>query len=388
LAEKKIIIISVFTAFVDRIKSGMEYAWVFVRDWIKGFFSMKKIFAFVISFVLLMIPLAPCAAEEKSSAVLFVNGSKMAVLDKVQLSENTVWVGVRQFVSVLGYHPYYDRKSRTVYIPGTSLKVQLDSKNKDIRINDGHLYLPATDVASIFGFDVYIDNIGQKPEVTGIFLAKNFNEHFRIFASDEAVKYLKPGDGYFETPIEMGFIFRLSPEERTEFWNDPIVPITPEQFKKAMSTIRFPIDHMVSHSVYLLPYIEENGLLDAYTTKEATVFLGQVDVDKVFPYGTLENKINSIITHEFGHRVFWAYLDEKKVSEYIKIRGLDSNIGHPYSYFYDTQEVFAEDFRVLFGNSKTSLFSHMNKEIKNPKNIPELRLFFERLIKDGPKKGY
>ncbi|KNZ68683.1 hypothetical protein Tfer_2777 [Thermincola ferriacetica] len=34
-SEKK----SVFTSLVDRIKSGMAYAWEFVRDWITGLFN-------------------------------------------------------------------------------------------------------------------------------------------------------------------------------------------------------------------------------------------------------------------------------------------------------------------------------------------------------------
>ena len=44
------------------------------------------------------------------------------------------------------------------------------------------------------------------------------------------------------------------------------------------------------------------------------------------------------------------------------------------------QEIFAEDFRLLYGGEDAKVKAHQNTDLYNPQDSVELKAFFERLI--------
>ena len=59
-----------------------------------------------------------------------------------------------------------------------------------------------------------------------------------------------------------------------------------------------------------------------------------------------------VAAHEIGHLVRFGFLSESDVREYLKLRGLEG--AERKSRFDDPEELFAEDFRWLFGTEKAN----------------------------------
>ncbi|MBN1163382.1 MAG: hypothetical protein JXB45_02275 [Candidatus Krumholzibacteriota bacterium] len=96
-----------------------------------------------------------------------------------------------------------------------------------------------------------------------------------------------------------------------------------------------------------------------------------------------------IVSHEFGHCFQHHYLPETEGedwSRYLYLRGiLDDPRYSPISmHAYRPQEIFAEDFRFLYGG-EASRFTGMieNPELVLPDQLPELQDYFVSLVRGG-----
>jgi hypothetical protein len=74
-----------------------------------------------------------------------------------------------------------------------------------------------------------------------------------------------------------------------------------------------------------------------------------------------DDSVSSAVVHEIGHMFRKYYLTDAELQEYIKSRGAeDGSIYHGVASI--KEELFAEDFRMLFGNenARTNMYSFYN----------------------------
>ena len=82
--------------------------------------------------------------------------------------------------------------------------------------------------------------------------------------------------------------------------------------------------------------------------------------------------VNDVVAHELGHLVYNRLSDADK-DIYKLYRGISTNWDDNSEYKSRPSEIFAEDFRLLFGGSLAKTFEHSNKEVKSPNEIKGLR---------------
>ena len=93
----------------------------------------------------------------------------------------------------------------------------------------------------------------------------------------------------------------------------------------------------------------------------------------------LDMIMQTTVVHELGHLVYMQ-LDEEQQNEYKILRGIpDDWDNYPRtSYINRPQEIFAEDFRMLFGGESASPYVHHNQELDNPSEVKGLKRFIRR----------
>ena len=139
------------------------------------------------------------------------------------------------------------------------------------------------------------------------------------------------------------------------------------------------IDKVGDYKVYII----QNKLKD-YKSFSALNFLDNSAV--VFGrYSELsDNMIAFLATHELGHNVDFQLMNKELWKEYKEIRGItDSKIYNNNAPLSGNrpQEIFAEDFRLLYGCEEAKVKVHDNPDLKNPNAVEGLREFFEKLVK-------
>ena len=129
-------------------------------------------------------------------------------------------------------------------------------------------------------------------------------------------------------------------------------------------------------SVYLLPYPRQNLLVSS--TSGSTVFLSP-HVREIHPAVCAY-----IVAHELGHVFHNAYLPESSTlwNEYLWIRDITNTNTYCSSaaHAYRPREIFAEDFRVLFGGEEAAFDGRIeNPELPPPAMVPGLRDFISTI---------
>jgi hypothetical protein len=141
----------------------------------------------------------------------------------------------------------------------------------------------------------------------------------------------------------------------------------------------------MSVTVYLLPYPRREILTSS--TVGAEVFLSP----HVLPID--RSTAAYIIAHEIGHAFHNAFLagDSGKWDRYRRLRGIDdparfsADASHPYR----PQEIFAEDFRVLFGGPEAHFGGYVeNPELTNPEWVSGLSHFFTSVTAGGAARTF
>jgi hypothetical protein len=151
-----------------------------------------------------------------------------------------------------------------------------------------------------------------------------------------------------------------------------------EDYKQALREVRFPLEAVGEYKIYFLTY----KLRDQFTTLALSF---EDDSVVVFGnYGTLpQEKLHRLAVHELGHQIDFQLMDDDKWREYKKLRGIENQtVFNNYTETYENrpQEIFAEDFRLLFGGEEARKTTHLNRDLKSPDEIPELKEFFSSLI--------
>ncbi len=129
--------------------------------------------------------------------------------------------------------------------------------------------------------------------------------------------------------------------------------------------------------ILILPYPRRNALKSS--CERGTIFLSP-GVREVVP-----EHVHAVTCHEIGHLLQAARAPQGSAiwNEYVELRGLDDPRYHDQAIHRDRpREIFAEDFRFLFGTTlATSSGSIENPDLPLPSTIPGLAEWFRRLAR-------
>ncbi|UCG52547.1 MAG: hypothetical protein JSW58_03075 [Candidatus Latescibacterota bacterium] len=164
--------------------------------------------------------------------------------------------------------------------------------------------------------------------------------------------------------------------------NDPLIqnkgdgrfhPLDNDLVVDRLSQIGYPnIDLEVE--VYVLPFPRANVLSSSASGRR--IYLSP-QVLEISTEGAAY-----IIAHEMGHVFQYRYLPDsshRRWDEYRKIRGIEdrNKFSESSAHAYRPREIFAEDFRVLFGGSAAFFGGRVeNPELESPLAVTGLRQFF------------
>ncbi|HEX6790209.1 MAG TPA: FlgD immunoglobulin-like domain containing protein [Candidatus Krumholzibacteria bacterium] len=149
-------------------------------------------------------------------------------------------------------------------------------------------------------------------------------------------------------------------------------PFTPALVERALSAISHP-GMPLDVRVYLLPYPRRGVLVSSTSGNEIFLSPHVLDIEPaVAAY---------IVAHELGHAFHNRYLPSGSGlwRQYRSLRGIsDEAIYNDSAAHADRpREIFAEDFRVLFGGAEAYFDGHVeNTRIVEPELVDGLRAFF------------
>jgi hypothetical protein len=160
-------------------------------------------------------------------------------------------------------------------------------------------------------------------------------------------------------------------------------PYQPEVVRAALAATRFPIDG-IGAEIFLLPYPRRGGL-------ESAAGPGLVLLAPGVRPLTLEHQHAELI-HELGHVVHHALLPDTDLERWARYRAL-RGIADPTRYHAGAahacrpHEIFAEDFRALFGDALANYSGSIeNESLPLPSRVPGLEAFFLELAGRTPRQ--
>lgn len=142
-----------------------------------------------------------------------------------------------------------------------------------------------------------------------------------------------------------------------------------------LRAIQSPADR-ITLRVYVLPYPRADILVSS--TSGADMFLSP----QVLPVDP--SMVAYIVSHEMGHVFHNRFMPDGSAAwtEYRRLRGIDdpTRFYDTASHAYRPKEIFAEDFRVLFGDPAGRTDGRVeNPDIAPPETVAGLPAFYERM---------
>jgi hypothetical protein len=163
--------------------------------------------------------------------------------------------------------------------------------------------------------------------------------------------------------------------------NDPAIlnrgpgaflPVDPTLVQEALDAVTFPISNLTV-DVYILPYPRRD--LIPSSANGNSVFLSP----GVAPVSV--NHVHALVGHELGHMVHNQLLPDEDGPEWAKyrqIRGIEDTSIYNDGAMHRNRphEIFAEDFRYLFGGAEANYSNSIeNPNLPLPSHVPGLRDF-------------
>lgn len=149
-----------------------------------------------------------------------------------------------------------------------------------------------------------------------------------------------------------------------------------EEVRSTLAAVRFPLER-VSADIYVLPYPRRAGLESAAGPGVILLSPGVMELSVEHQHAEL--------THELGHVVQFALMSDANVRAWQQYRAL-RGIGDVAEYSAEAShsdrphEIFAEDFRVLFGDALANYSGTIeNPVLAHPRSVPGLQAFFAGL---------
>lgn len=158
-------------------------------------------------------------------------------------------------------------------------------------------------------------------------------------------------------------------------------PFDEEQVRLALAGVRYPL-HRVNAEVFILPYPRRAGLESAAGPGLILLSPG------VRPLGSAHQ--HAEFTHELGHVVQYAVMpdsDEENWARYRELRGIEDDATYSSASLHADRphEIWAEDFRVLFGPQLANTAGTIeNAELVYPTAVSGLATFMESLAGEQP----
>ncbi len=151
-------------------------------------------------------------------------------------------------------------------------------------------------------------------------------------------------------------------------------PFTPELVDHVLGSISHP--HMpLEVRIYLLPYPRRGVLTSSTTGNEMFLSPHVLDIERTVA--------SYVIAHELGHAFHNKFMPAGSGlwREYRGLRGIanETTFSDVAAHAYRPREIFAEDFRVLFGGVEAYFGGHVeNTDIAEPATIAGLGDFYLR----------
>jgi hypothetical protein len=145
---------------------------------------------------------------------------------------------------------------------------------------------------------------------------------------------------------------------------------------EALAALDFPLDDLSFH-VYVLPYPRRAQLHSA--AGDGSLYLAP----GTYPYA--DAVVHGVVAHEVGHIVHRTYLpdaDDAGWEAYASLRGFygDARYSETAPHAFRPREVFAEDFRALFGSALARESGSLeNPELVWPEEVEGLEAFVRSL---------
>lgn len=159
--------------------------------------------------------------------------------------------------------------------------------------------------------------------------------------------------------------------------NFSLQPVDSVRYGKALAEVDYPLEVAGEYRVYFLPY-----RLKDYPAVMALSFPDDSAVVFASYYEYSPEQLHRLAVHELGHQVGFRLMDEEKWEEYRRIRGIaDQSVYDNSSSIPENrpQEIFAEDFRLLFGSEAARRIPHMNGVLAPPDKIGGLKEYLYSL---------
>jgi hypothetical protein len=156
-------------------------------------------------------------------------------------------------------------------------------------------------------------------------------------------------------------------------------PVDRALVEGALAAISYPLDS-VDGEVFILPY-PRRALLDSETQGRALILS-----PGVWPLS--ESQVHMLVAHEVGHLVQHAFLpdgDTAGWADYRELRGIEDTQVYCGTAVHRNRphEIFAEDFRVLYGGSLAAGSGRVeNPLLASPVQVPGLQAFFLQLTQN------
>lgn len=166
--------------------------------------------------------------------------------------------------------------------------------------------------------------------------------------------------------------FIINPIQKVGLLN--IDSVDSKEYVKALTQIKCTLEDIGPYNIYFLDYQLKSHNIRALSFPDNSV----VVFGSYQRFSSIE--IHQLAVHELGHQVHFKYMTSQKLwNEYKKIRGIENGLIYNDSseiYINRPQEVFAEDFRLLFGGELATFNEHINSSLEDPRQIEELKRFF------------
>ncbi len=223
------------------------------------------------------------------------------------------------------------------------------------------------------------------PKISGIILCLLVIFSSPVQAAGN-IQYYSPSQSFGEIIRQEGDKLYLSKEwYGSRFEINPVnvksgLPMKPperEEYQKALEETVFPLEKLGTYKVYFLNYrLNQYPAALALSLRDDSV----VVFGSYYPIGAA--KVHYLAVHELGHQVDFKLMDQASWQRYLELRGLSDiqkyNNSSPV-YENRPQEIFAEDFRLLFGGETARKTPHLNRELPDPGKVTGLKEFFWQL---------
>lgn len=230
---------------------------------------------------------------------------------------------------------------------------------------------PRGEASAIHTIDRALESPGQARHVV---LANGLR--VRLYTAETLAMRLTSLGGEPIIPLDSGRYFRVITRV-----DDPGIynkgdghfhPFSESKVLDDLAALKYPaLDFDVT--VYLLPYPRRELLVSSTSGNEMFLSPHVLDIaSSVSAY---------IVSHEMGHVVHNQYMPPGSSgwNRYRKVRGITdtSRFNDDAPHAFRPREIFAEDFRVLFGSEEAAFGGHIeNSEISMPRDVPGLENFF------------